>query len=279
MKWPLSPTFDRLISKTPQRGTVSWVIPWRGLLNPGQRYYWRVRARNKDGLWGPWSRAFNFTPQGPGVPLDVRYDAATSAIRWRANPQGRPPVKWRVYASDEKGFTASDTPHKIIWESGYERPREVRDLPPNVVGETENPEWPSLTNAFYRVVAVDAQGVASGSSDYAAVPRPKFISRPPTSAKAGEVCRYQPRAIRSLGDLRCKNYTKDKIYWAGYWNIEKPAWTLVTAPEWLKLNADTGELSGTPPPASASSESKIELRCEISGVGADVQSFTLRVEK
>ncbi|MCX7824172.1 MAG: hypothetical protein N2689_01260 [Verrucomicrobiae bacterium] len=279
MKWPLSPTFDRLISKTPQRGTASWAIPWRGLLNPGQRYHWRVRARNQDGLWGTWSRAFTFTSQGPGVPLDVRCDATGRAIRWKANPQGRPPVKWRVYASDEKGFTASDTPHKILWESGYERPREVRELPANFVGETDKPVWRLLMNAFYRVVAVDAQGVASGPSDYAAVPRPKFISQPPTSAKVGEVYRYAPRVIRSLGDLRCKNYTKDKIYWAGYWNIEKPEWKLVTAPEWLKLDAVTGGLCGIPPTASAGGEFKIELRCEIAGVGTDAQSFTLRVEK
>ena len=275
MKWPLSPTFDRLISNTPQRGTTSWAIPWRGLLNPSQRYYWRVRAQSKDGLWGPWSRVFSFTPQGPGVPLGVSYDIATRSVRWKANPQGRPPVKWRVYASDEKGFTASDTPHMVFWESGYERPRDVRELPPNFVGETDKPEWRSLTNAFCRVVAVDARGVASGPGDYAAAPRPKFTSEPPTRAKTGAPFSYQPRVIRSLGDLRCKNYTKDKIYWAGFWNIEKPAWSLAAAPAWLKLNADTGELSGTPPADAA--ESKAELRCEIAGVGADTQSFTLRV--
>ncbi|MBI5394697.1 MAG: fibronectin type III domain-containing protein [Verrucomicrobia bacterium] len=279
MKWPLSPTFDRLVSKTPQRGTASWAIPWRGLLNPGQRYYWRVRARNKDGLWGAWSRTFSFTPQGPGVPLDVRYDAATGAIRWQANPHGRPPMKWRIHASDEKGFTASDTPHKVLWESGYESKRDVRELPPTVVGETDKPEWRSLTNAFYRVVAVDAQGVASGPSDYAAMPRPKFISQPPTRAKAGETYTYQPRAIRSLGDLRCKNYAKDKIYWAGFWNIEKPVWSLVAGPDWLKLDAGTGELSGAPPAEAAGQEVKVELKCEIAGVGVDTQAFTIRVAK
>jgi hypothetical protein len=278
MRWPLSPTFDRLISKTPQRGTASWTIPWRGLLNPSQRYYWRVRARDKDGLWGPWSDTFSFTPQGPGVPLDVGYDDATRSIRWKANPQGRPPVKWRVHASDEKGFTASDTPLKTLWESGYERPREVRELPPNCVGETDKPAWRSVTNAFYRIVAVDAQGVLSGASDYAAVPRPRFVSEPPLRAKAGAPFRYLPRVVRSLGDLRCKNNSKEKVYWAGFWNIEKPAWSLAAAPPWLKLDAETGGLSGAPP-ADAAGESKVELRCEIAGVGADTQAFTLRVER
>lgn len=279
MRWPLSPTFDRLVSKTPQRSTATWAIPWRGLLNPGQRYYWRVRARDKDGLWGSWSDTFSFTPQGPGVPIEVRHDAASGSLRWKVNPQGRPPVKWRVYASDEKGFTASDAPLRTLWESGYERPREVRDLPPSFAGETDKPEWRALTNAFYRVVAVDERGVLSGASDYAAMPRPRFTSQPPTRAKSGAPFSYQPRVIRSLGDLRCKNYTREKIYWAGFWNIEKPAWSLAAAPAWLKLNADIGELSGTPPAEAAGSESRVELRCEIAGVGADTQTFTLRVER
>ena len=278
MRWPLSPTFDRIISRTPQRGTAGWTIPWRGLLNPAQRYYWRVRAQNKDGLWGSWSKTFSFTPQGPGAPLDMRCDAASGSIRWKVNPQGRPPVKWRVYASDEKGFTASDTPHKVFWEAPQDgRPRDVRELPPNFAGETDKPEWRSLTNAFYRVVAVDAHGVAGGPGDYAAAPRPRFIGVPPARAKIGVPFSHQPRVIRSLGDLRCKNYTGDRIYWAGFWNIEHPVWSLAGAPSWLKLNTRTGELSGTPPADAAGAESKVELRCEIAGVGADTQSFTLRV--
>jgi hypothetical protein len=29
-------------------------------------------------------------------------------LRWKANTAGRPPVKYRVYGSDEKGFTIVD---------------------------------------------------------------------------------------------------------------------------------------------------------------------------
>lgn len=280
LRWPLSPTFDRLISLTPQKGTASWAIPWRGLLNPGQPYHWRVRARNKDGLWGPWSQPFSFTPEGPGVPLKVRFDAATQAVRWEANLKGRPPVKWRVNASDEKGFTASDTAQQVIWESPQDgRPREVQEWPANFIGETAKPEWRQFTHAFYRVVAVDAQGILSGASDYADIPRPKFLTWPITRVKAGTPYRYQPKVIRSLGDLRCKNYTPDKIYWAGYWNVEKPLWSLRGAPEWLRINTETGELSGTPPASAAGTRFSLDIGCEIVGVGADHQSFTLSLER
>ena len=96
--------------------------------------------------------------------------------------------------------------------------------------------------------------------------------------KSGEPYSYKPRVVRSLGDLRCKNYTSDKIYWAGYWNIEQPKWLLPTAPAWLKLNAETGELFGTPTP-NAPVLADIVLRCEIDGVGVGIQGFNLRVAK
>ena len=31
-------------------------------------------------------------------------------LRWKPNPAGRQPVKYRVYGSDEKGFSVSDEP-------------------------------------------------------------------------------------------------------------------------------------------------------------------------
>ena len=67
---------------------------------------------NDKGVWGPWSKTWSFTARGPAYPLDVAldYDQAAGAgiLRWKANPVGRPPVKYRVYGSDEKGFTIAD---------------------------------------------------------------------------------------------------------------------------------------------------------------------------
>ena len=51
---PVSPNLDRITFS----GDPSWAVPG-GWLMPGRRYYWRVRARNAQGLWSGWSRVWS----------------------------------------------------------------------------------------------------------------------------------------------------------------------------------------------------------------------------
>ena len=99
---------------------------------------------------------------------------------------------------------------------------------------------PAANKTYYRVVAVDAEGKRSGPSDYAVAPRPVIYSKPAMQAKAGAEYRGQVSANRSLGDLR-----KHQPEVPNFWDIEKPKYAL-KGPSWLKLDADTGALSGTP---------------------------------
>src|SRR5262249_28752925 len=62
MKWPLSTNFSKLISHTADRGKAQYSLPQDGLLVPDRQYYWRVRAKNEKGVWGPWSSTWSFTP-------------------------------------------------------------------------------------------------------------------------------------------------------------------------------------------------------------------------
>src|SRR5207244_7574934 len=80
LAWPLSSNFEKLVGNTADRGHARYRVPAAGLLNPGQTYYWRVRARNEQGVWGPWSQTWSFTPGGPAVPLEVRLDQGV--LRW-----------------------------------------------------------------------------------------------------------------------------------------------------------------------------------------------------
>jgi hypothetical protein len=254
MKWPLSTNFYKLISNTADRGKDQYTLPHAGLLAPDQKYYWRVRAKDEKGVWGPWSRAWSFTPRGPSSPVDVTLafdpDRSVGTLRWKPNPVGRKPAKYRIYGSDEKGFTVSDEPFKAVVGASKDVPAkqaanfvtEVTATEIRVIGA--DVKLPNANRAFYRVVAVDEQGKRSGPSDFAEAPRPILYSRPVTDAKVGAEYRYQLSAIRSLGDVRTR--VVDGKETMSYWDVEVPRFALQQGPAWLKIDANTGMLSGIP---------------------------------
>jgi hypothetical protein len=254
MSWPLSPNFYKLISRTADRGKAQYTLPNGGLLAPDRKYYWRVRARNDKGVWGPWSATWSLTPRGPAPPIDVALvvdpDKGTGVLRWKPNPAGRKPAKYRIYASDEKGFTIGDEPFKAV--VGVSKAiAAIR--PANFVAEATAAELavigadvklPGANQAYYRVVAVDEQNNRSGPSDFAEAPRPILWSRPVTAARVGVEYRYALIAIRSLGDLRTR--VVDGKETMNYWDIESPRLALVQGPAWLKIDERSGVLGGVP---------------------------------
>src|SRR5439155_6878198 len=107
--WPLSSNFEKLVSNTADQGHVRYTLPSAGLLSPGRTYSWRVRARNGKGIWGPWSRTWSFTAGGPAAPMEVRLERGI--LRWK--PDGKA-ARYRIYGSDEKGFSVSDEPYLVV---------------------------------------------------------------------------------------------------------------------------------------------------------------------
>lgn len=254
MRWPLSTNFDKLISRTPDKGKAQYVLPSAGLLTGGKTYYWRVRAKDAQGVWGPWSKTFNFTPQAPNYPVEVALsydrDNERGLLKWKANPVGQKPVKYRVYGSDEKGFSVSDIPYNVSIGTSKELKSE---FPANFIAETtatelavmgDGIESQSANKTYYRVVAVDTLGKRSGPSDYASAPRPTIYGKPTAQATVGTEYRCRLQANRSLGDLRLR--VVDGQETANFWDIEKPRFTIAKGPSWLKIDSATGLLSGTP---------------------------------
>jgi hypothetical protein len=254
MSWPLSPNFYKLISKTADRGKAQYTLPHGGLLAVDRKYYWRVRAKNGQGVWGPWSATWSFTPRGPAPPTDVTLaidrDRGAGVLRWKPNPSGRKPAKYRIYGSDEKGFPISDEPYRAVVGVSKAVPA---NRPANYVTEVSATEaavigaeipLPNANRAYYRVVAVDAKGNRSGPSDFAEALRPILWSRPVTAARVGSEYRYALAAIRSLGDLRTRVVGGKETM--SYWDIEKPRFALRQGPPWLRIDERTGVLSGVP---------------------------------
>jgi hypothetical protein len=261
MRWPLSMSFAKLISRTADAGEARFTLAAPGSLNPDHKYFWHVRAQDSQGVWGAWSKIWSFTPRGPGVPQKVEWefvdapDGRIGILRWEPNPLGREPATYRVYASDEKGFSVSDKPYQV--STGISKELPVK-FPANFVGEVPTTILPvvgrqvalteaelkRMNKAYYRVVAVDAAGKRSGPSDYVAAPRPFIFSRPWKRTGKGKEFHDEVLAIRSLGDLRMR--IVDGKETTSFWDVETPRFSIERGPEWLKIDKETGRLSGTP---------------------------------
>jgi hypothetical protein len=254
MKWPLSMSFAKLISRTADAGRAQYALPGPGLLNPDTTYYWHVRARDDKGVWGAWSPTWSFTPRGPAPPREVRVAVDSGGnrgvLQWAPSPLGRRPAAYRVYASDEKGFSVAEGPFAATVGISRQVPAE---FPANFVVEVSATEQevvgpevklPGANKAFYRVVAVDAIGNRSGPSDYAASPRPLIVSAPVRRAKTGVAYHYPLAAIRSLGDLRTRVIQGKETM--NFWDVERLRFRITQGPRWLAMDPTTGLLSGIP---------------------------------
>jgi hypothetical protein len=250
MRWPLSPTFNRLVQRTGNRGTASFETPYAGLFNPGQTYYWRARARSKEGVWGAWSPVFSFSALAPAVPANVagRFDSMsrTMTLSWEPGENGTKPVKCRIYGSAERGFTASDTPYQ--YNAGKAG---TKSAPPNLLLETKfnttHVQLPgALWRPYYRVAAIDAAGRESGSSNLMEVAHPLILTTAVPAAQAGSYYETKIETAASIGHL-----VSTEDYDMAFRNGDELTFALSGAPKGLAISPETGAISGFLPAGSA----------------------------
>ena len=194
MKWPLSMSFAKLISRTADAGQARYTLPRPRpaesrhevlLARPGARM---TRGSGDRGVQPGASRrgdrhlrkmsASNSTASATGASSTGR------RTRWAASP-------WRTVSmpATRRASPSATGPTRSRWE--YPR-RCPRSSPRTSWSKPRPPSWrwwalhvklPGANKAFYRVVAVDAAGNRSGPSDYAAAPRPVIVSAPVTDGQ------------------------------------------------------------------------------------------------
>lgn len=251
LRYPLSSNFEKLISRTVNRGTATYQLPTTGLLNPGQTYYWRVRARSEQGVWGPWSKVFSFIPQAPAVPVGIaaHFDSATRKVtlEWRTVGGGTAPVRYLIYGSAERGFTPHDTSY--TYDAGADG---IKTALPNLLTETRGPVRSlvlptDLWRAYYRVVAVDSEGWYSGPSAECDLVHPLIMSSTLPTAKADEYYQAHIEVSRSIGDLVSTDFPNGEPYNIRFRNADELMLEVSGAPPGIRLSGETGVLAGFMP--------------------------------
>ena len=244
----LSPNFHKLISRTANRGTAAFEIPYAGLLNPDTTYYWRVRARSDNGIWGPWSKTFSFRPQAPAVPVApaVNYSCGRHTVRlsWKPGFHGTVPIRYRIYGSTERGFTASDQEYE--YNAGLDG---TGTFPPNLLYETRDAEssWnipPDKWRPFYRISAIDKNGIESGPSDMAELDHPIIITEQLPVATAGVPYQATIHISASMGHLVSSD-ENGMPYQLRFHGGDQPIFELLQAPAGLTIHPSGGYITGT----------------------------------
>jgi len=238
MKLTYRPCFDVYVKSAEHHS------PFAGLFNPEEQYYWQVRVCNMQEVWGKWSPIWKFKWQGPRIPINLNNTIHDQniTISWLPNPLGTRPVRYEVYGSNERGFTPSKKKYEIIG---------LGMQPGNLLCTTTDtkllvvsPEAmkPAMNCSFYRVVAVDKNGTASGPSELLELPHPFIYSKPIIKAKVDKPYRYQVKTLNCIGDLQYR-YAKPNM---DFWEEEGYEFELTQKPAWLTVDKSTGLIKGTP---------------------------------
>lgn len=248
MRYPLSPTFDRLVNKDQMRtsgGTVAFRLPWQGMLPVQKQLYWRVRPFSRAFLAGDWSKTFAFRVRGPGAPeqISVTEKDGKVVLSWKAAAYGSTPARYEIHTSNLEGFIPVDKPHRILGLSDTDTNKRCWEdtcatawpIVPSTffatASETKLDLLPSdkknlnrTLGAHWRVIAVDAEGSRSAPSPQGFLRTPMLIPPETIVVPPGRVT-YRVPFVSTLGRVWIKH-----SYDMGLWSKPKLAFSLMPNP-------------------------------------------------
>jgi hypothetical protein len=238
MKVAYRPNFDTIIPSAEHHS------PFAGLFNPDEQYYWHVRVCSRQGVWGRWSPVWKFKWQGPKAPVNLKYAVQEQniSISWEPNPRGGSPVRYEIYGSNERGFTPSKKEYEVLGLGRQPGNLLCTTTGTKLLVVSPDASKPNMNCSFYRVIAVDDNGVASGPSELLELPHPFIYSKPVTVAEVDKSYQYQVKTLKCIGDLQYR-YAKPNM---AFWEEEGYEFELVNRPAWLSIDEDTGVVTGTP---------------------------------
>jgi hypothetical protein len=200
-----------------------------GFLNHGQIYYWRVRAMDSQGLWGPWTNTWSFTVNCVMAPSlgALTLNDSNMVVSWKPGSPGKTPVAYAVYGSAEmNGFTPS---------------------PQTLIGLTQDTFWvfdyhQGIPPTFIRIIALDSNGEESQPSAVINSPFPFVFTH--SSPKV------YPDSVFSL-PLK-SNYRYYSFYFYLYPDtIPHTTWVSpISFPNSLSWNSTLSEFTATPDSAT-----------------------------